>query len=176
MRATTVVCAGTLAVITLGAVVGSWRATLAGENEPGERLFVSGRVFKADGRTPAAKTRMMFYQADKNGIYGTRSGSPSEIARLRGSLVTGPEGQYEVWTIRPGAYPNGRTPAHIHYVITNHDGSVHHDALEFSDDPLVDTSKAAGAASGAAFAQMQTPVKDAKGVWRVQKDVLLKHE
>ena len=176
MKTAAVLCVIILALAALGTTLGSWRATLANENEPGERLFVSGRVFEADGHTPAAKIRMMFYQTDKNGIYGTRSGKPSEIARLRGSLVTGPEGQYEVWTIRPGAYPNGRTPAHIHYVITNHDGSVHHDALEFSDDPLVDTSKAAGAASGAAFAQMQTPVKDAKGVWRVQKDVQLKHE
>jgi protocatechuate 3,4-dioxygenase beta subunit len=37
--------------------------------------------------------------------------------RLRGWLKTGSDGRYEVDTIKPGVYPDGREHAHIHLTV-----------------------------------------------------------
>jgi protocatechuate 3,4-dioxygenase beta subunit len=91
-----------------------WRARLADEKETGERLTIRGRVLRTTGGAPAAGSSIMVYQTDAAGIYSSQSGRPIDVARLRGQFRTGPNGEFEIVTIRPGAYPGGGVPAHIH--------------------------------------------------------------
>ena len=86
-------------------------ATLSDPKEPGEPLLVTGRVFAADGTTPAAGVVLFVYHTDAKGHYNRWPGS---APRLKGWMKTGPDGRYEYRTIRPGAYPGGRTAAHVH--------------------------------------------------------------
>lgn len=91
-----------------------WRARVAGKNEPGDRLTIRGRVWKHPGGAPAAGAQILVYQTDANGIYSREKGHPRDTSRLRGRLVAGPNGEYEIVTVKPGHYPGGTVPAHIH--------------------------------------------------------------
>jgi protocatechuate 3,4-dioxygenase beta subunit len=95
---------------------GSARISLAGPDEPGERLIVSGRVVGPDGKTPIAGASLYVYQTGKDGIY-SRPVNDSRTPRLRANLQSDAEGRYEYGTIKPGSYPDTQNPAHIHYVV-----------------------------------------------------------
>jgi protocatechuate 3,4-dioxygenase beta subunit len=90
-----------------------WRVQIAGQDEPGESLIVTGRVFAPDGETPAAGVTVYAYNTDAEGYYGeNRAEYPP---RLYGWMKTGGDGRFELRTILPGTYPGMRVPAHIHF-------------------------------------------------------------
>jgi len=107
---------------------------IAGRDEPGIRLVVTGRVLRADGRTPVPQTRVGVYHTDASGIYGVHptrpSFPPTRDARLSGWLKTDAQGRFEIRTIRPGRYPVGKFPAHMHFIV----GSRGDYELRFEDD------------------------------------------
>ena len=109
---------------------------IAGPQEPGTRLIVTGRILQHDGRAPARGSRVGVYHTDASGVYGvhpTRSSfPPARDARLSGWVTTDTAGRFEIRTIRPAPYPQGRTPAHIHFIVGGN-GSYE---LRFADDPL----------------------------------------
>jgi protocatechuate 3,4-dioxygenase beta subunit len=86
--------------------------TIAAENEPGERMVMSGTIFQSDGVTPADGIVLYVYHTDATGYY-SKDDDPYN-PRLRGWLKTGPDGKYEIRTIKPAPYPHRTTPAHIH--------------------------------------------------------------
>lgn len=105
-------------------------AQLAGPNEAGERLVVSGTVLSADCRTPLANALVEVWQANSAGQYDTQT--PGNFTdkghfHLRGMLYTDAQGRYRIETVMPGRYPvppnlpgleqyAGITrPAHIHF-------------------------------------------------------------
>jgi protocatechuate 3,4-dioxygenase beta subunit len=91
----------------------SWRAQIAGEDEPGQRLIVAGAVLAPDGRTPAAGVTVYAYNTGTQGYYGeNRAEYPP---RLYGWMKTDAGGRFELRTILPGSYPGMRVPAHIHF-------------------------------------------------------------
>lgn len=109
---------------------------LAGPDEPGERLVVTGTVYSSDCRTPVPGALIEIWQANHAGLYDTdKPGNFTERGafRLRGLLQADKHGKYEIETIVPGRYPippglpglekyGGQTrPAHIHFRVT--DGS-----------------------------------------------------
>ena len=100
----------------------SWRTEIAGANEPGERLIMSGTVYEADGVTPAKDILLYLYHTNSSGIYPKNTpnnGRPSwRHGYLRSWLRTGADGRYEFQTIKPEPYPNGTEPAHIHVTIS----------------------------------------------------------
>jgi protocatechuate 3,4-dioxygenase, beta subunit len=112
-----------------------WEARLATPAASGARLVVEGRVYRPDGTTPAAGVIMYVYHTGPGGEYGRDAwGGPL----LRAWLRTDQQGRYRYETVRPGAYPGGRTPAHIHIQFWG--GSVppqYAADLYFDDDPLV---------------------------------------
>jgi len=67
---------------------------LGSPNEPGERLLVTGRVFKDDARTPAADALLYAYQTDITGDYPRRGGEtgngrhPTGIAAPRRTFTS----------------------------------------------------------------------------------------
>lgn len=108
---------------------------IAPAKEPGQPLIVHGRVFRSDGVTPAAGVVVFAYQTDRTGEYN-RAGAQGW--RLYGWAKSDNDGRFEFRTIRPGSYPNGRIPAHIHITI-DAPGLPRRwtDELQFLDDPLL---------------------------------------
>jgi len=86
--------------------------TVAGPDEPGERIVVSGTIYKPDRRTPAEGVVLYVYHTDATGYY-SKDDDPYN-PRLRGWMKTGADGKYEFRTIKPAPYPHRTTPAHIH--------------------------------------------------------------
>ena len=92
----------------------SSQVTLASKDEPGDRIILSGTIYKEDGVTPAAGVTLFLYQTDAGGYYH-RPKEDVFSPRLRGWLRTGKDGRYEIRTIRP--FPEvlaPEEPGHIH--------------------------------------------------------------
>jgi protocatechuate 3,4-dioxygenase beta subunit len=88
-------------------------AHITAPGEPGEPLVVAGQIFRPDGRTPAAGVTVYAYNTDAEGYYeANRTEYPP---RIYGWMKTDGEGRFELRTIRPGRYPDMRTPAHVHF-------------------------------------------------------------
>jgi catechol 1,2-dioxygenase len=127
-------------------------AKLAGPEEVGERLVVSGTVLSADCRTPIANALVEVWQANGAGLYDTQTpGNYTDKGRfhLRGMLYTDVQGRYRIETVMPGRYPvpsnlpgleqyGGITrPAHIHFRVME---SLHVPVtlqLYFAGDPHI---------------------------------------
>ena len=136
-----------------------FRTQLAGPDEPGDRLILTGTVFSSDCRTPLPGTLIEVWQANQSGLYDTnKPGNFTEASafHLRGMLYTDEKGQYEIETIVPGRYPvppnlpglekyAGLTrPAHIHFRIME---SLHVPVtaqLYFKGDPFLANDPWAG--------------------------------
>ena len=100
-----------LLFIPLAAYASPSRMKIAADDEPGQRLVITGHVFGADGKP--RRVQLYAYHTDAKGLYrpdGSFKGEP----RLRGTLLTAPDGSYEIDTIKPAPYPNRNIPAHIH--------------------------------------------------------------
>ena len=124
-------------------------ATLTPPDEPGDQLIISGIVRNTDGE-PVAGARVFVFQTDAGGYY-----SPSDVktrrmdeanSRLFGTMVTGADGRYEFFTVRPGGYPFPRKdipvsdplrfiPAHIHFEVSAAGLSMRRFQLVFEGDP-----------------------------------------
>lgn len=117
-----------------------WQLTLPGYNDKGRRLHISGTVYKADGKTPAAGTILYFYHTDQKGIYPAENekGWGQRHGYIRGWLKTNAKGQYSIKTLKPGAYPNRGAAAHIHCIVKEETYNEYYvgDFL-FEDDPLL---------------------------------------
>lgn len=97
-----------------------WRARIAGPNEPGERLQITGTVFQADSRKPSPGIIVYAYHTDAAGLY-SRGTPETEWSRrhglLRGWARTGADGRYSFETVKPAPYPGRRDPAHVHLTV-----------------------------------------------------------
>lgn len=107
---------------------------VAGPDEPGTRLFLSGTVLLADCVTPVPGAQIEVWQANDAGVY-----DPSPAFKLRGTLHTDANGLYAFGTIVPGAYLNGAQyrPKHIHYKITKPGFADLITQLYFEGDPYI---------------------------------------
>lgn len=115
-------------------------ATLAERTEPGSPLMISGTVYRGDGTTPYANLVLFFYQTDASGVYNKTDNS-FRSPRLRGWARTDDRGRYAIRTIKPGSYPRGRQPAHIHVTVRTPGSSPRWlDDFLFSDDPFLSAS------------------------------------
>jgi protocatechuate 3,4-dioxygenase beta subunit len=88
--------------------------SIAAANEPGAPLIVRGVIYKPDGVTPAPGVTVEIHHTDAEGWYHKASRN-REKPRLLGLLKTDAQGRFEFRTIKPGKYPEGRNPAHIHF-------------------------------------------------------------
>lgn len=115
--------------------------SIAGNDEPGERLVVKGLVVKPGSRTPASGVLLYAYHTNERGIYPKR-GNETGIHKWHGYLhswgKTNERGEFEIRSIRPAHYPNRTAPAHIHIVVKETDGTIYYvNDIMFSDDPVV---------------------------------------
>jgi protocatechuate 3,4-dioxygenase, beta subunit len=145
---------------------------IATDSEPGDRLEVSGQVFRPDGVTAAAGVTLYVYQTDAKGLYNTIPGSPP---RLRGWMTTDRDGRYGYRTIRPAPYPAGTIAAHIHTQLWGGGAATQwNEELLFEDDRLVDAAQRKQSEQAGRFAWVRRAVKGPDGILRCTQDIKLK--
>ncbi|HTQ87592.1 MAG TPA: hypothetical protein VMI93_15340 [Candidatus Solibacter sp.] len=153
----------------------TWRAEIAGADEPGERIVIAGRVFAPDGETPVAGIIVYGYHTDATGHY-TKSG-PSRPPRLQGWAKTDKEGRFEFRTIRPAAYPGRSIPAHVHFILW---GAGYPrqwvDELRFEGDPFVTSRMLADAAEAGKFGAVRPLQRGADGALHCAVNFRVQHE
>lgn len=124
--------------------------------EPGTPMVFTGQVRDVTG-TPIAGAELDIWQADGAGDYsGFAAGVPD--GNLRGVVVTGEDGRFEVRTMRPAPYqiptdgPTGKLiaaadwhawrPAHVHLIVRAEGHRPITTQLYFDDDKWLDSDVA----------------------------------
>jgi protocatechuate 3,4-dioxygenase, beta subunit len=153
----------------------SWKTVIPPENEPGEPLVISGKVFQPDGKTPAQGMVLWVYHTDRTGYYNEKD--DASHPRLKGWMKIGADGKYEFRTIRPGAYPHRTTPAHIHAHVYGPGYSER--SIEdywFKDDPRINDEELKKASEGTnhPFVVIVDLKRGSDGVWRGVRDIVIK--
>jgi protocatechuate 3,4-dioxygenase, beta subunit len=120
--------------------------TSLGWTEKGQKLLVTGTVYKLDGKTPAPNVIIYYWQTDNNGYYSPKQGIDEKAKRhghIRGWVKTDKKGKYSIYTIKPAPYPNDNIPAHIHTSIKepNIINEYYIDEFIFDDDKLLTGEK-----------------------------------
>jgi protocatechuate 3,4-dioxygenase beta subunit len=145
-------------------------ATITNGTEPGQPLVVRGIIYAADGRTPASGVRVNVYHTDTDGYY-TRPVSDPRRARLRGTLVTGADGRYELQTILPGHYPNANIERHIHVHLTPAGLPEHWvESFFFEGDPKLTPAQIEASRAAGAFHNIMQTKRDTSGVLQARRD------
>lgn len=156
---------------------------IAGKDEPGARLTVTGRTL--DGTKPVAGVSLYVFHTDAKGRYSLETADNrvgERNPRLHGALRTDAQGRYQYETTRPGSYDNGAS--HVHYVVNARGYQPLLVALQFEDDPIVVGMKKAGLSPLNSDAFKNGPCKarpdcvltqpvtrDAQGVSHVVRDI-----
>jgi protocatechuate 3,4-dioxygenase beta subunit len=120
--------------------------TSAGWTQKGQKLLITGTIFKLDGKTPAPNVILYYYHTDINGYYANKEGLDQRVVRhgyIRSWVKSDETGKYAIYTVRPAPYPNEDMPAHIHPSIKepNIDKEYYIDEFVFDDDRLLTTAK-----------------------------------
>ncbi len=120
--------------------------TSVGWSEIGQKLLLTGTVYKIDGKTPAGNVIIYYWQTDNNGYYSPIKEMDEKAKRhghIRGWIKTDKNGNYSIYTIKPSPYPNDNIPAHIHLSIKepNIDNEYYIDDFVFDDDKLLTVEK-----------------------------------
>jgi protocatechuate 3,4-dioxygenase beta subunit len=152
------------------------RTTIASASEPGERMELSGVLYRRDGKTPASGVVLYVYHTDATGLYSPapdQTGPSRRHGHLRGWMKTGADGRYAFSTIRPAPYPGRSIPAHVHPIVKEPDRNEYYlDEYRFDDDPLltVEERRRAENRGGSGVVHL---VKNAYGVWIGTRDFVL---
>lgn len=115
------------------------RTVVVPPGEPGDTLEVTGAVRDRDGN-PVAGALVYVYQTSVYGSYSSTGGNAADMGdalnpRLFGYMRTDADGKYSYRTIRPGRYPNGGPPPHIHVEVRAEGFRERITELMFSDEP-----------------------------------------
>ncbi|PNQ73155.1 intradiol ring-cleavage dioxygenase [Hanstruepera neustonica] len=110
--------------------------------QQGQKLLVTGTIYKQDGKTPAPNIILYYYHTDIYGKYPNSHNLDSRVARhgyMRGWVKTDNQGHYAIYTVRPASYPNTQIMAHIHPAIKEpqFEHPYYIDEWVFDDDPFL---------------------------------------
>jgi protocatechuate 3,4-dioxygenase beta subunit len=134
-------CEGCEAVFEYGDKTLNSLDTLPDFHLNGQKIKVTGTVYQPDGRTPAKDIIIYIYHTNQQGIYENKFGKTNWERRhgyIRGWVKTEANGRYTFYTLKPGTYPDGSEPAHIHITILEPDGKYYWlDSYHFEGDPLL---------------------------------------
>lgn len=148
----------------------TWRTKLSTDADRGERILITGTVYKPDAKTLAANTLIYLYHTDIYGIYG-RSGEHRH-GRHRGWMLTDARGRYEFESILPASYPNSTIARHIHMTLTTEDQKEDWvDSILFDGDRFL-TSRDREIRRGG-FDRVLKMVKGSDGISRGVRDIRL---
>lgn len=145
------------------------KGRIAPATEPGTPLVIHGRVFRADGTTPAPDLIVFAYHTDAAGHYDVPS-APPHSWRLRGWVKTDADGRFEFTTIRPAPYPNRHTAAHVHLTIEGQGVPRQFSGLTFEGDPLLTGAEREESSTAGRFGTVR-PVEARDGVQHVTLDI-----
>ncbi len=113
--------------------------TITTPDEPGKKIRVTGRITNESGQ-PVSNALIYVYQTDSKGWYaadaphvGGNSGDFRQ-ARLFGYVRSGPNGEFELHTVKPSGYPQSDLPAHIHVHVDADGYSPYVNEFLFDDD------------------------------------------
>lgn len=117
---------------------------LAGPDEPGTRLIISGQVRNLDCSEVIPNARIDVWHANDEGAYDNAG------YNLRGYTLSNSQGFYVFETILPGHYPNAGSfrPSHIHVKITPPGFDTLTTQLYFEGDEYIPGDAAASISSG----------------------------
>jgi protocatechuate 3,4-dioxygenase beta subunit len=150
--------------------------TIPGQNEHGEKLVITGTIFKEDGKTPYPNIILYAYHTDSEGYYskkGTETGVQKWHGRLHGWCMTDSNGYYEIRTIRPARYPDNSMPAHIHAAIKTDSGQMLWITdYVFKDDSLAD-DKYLSSLTNVGGTGVVDIKKTAENIWTGIRDIVL---
>jgi protocatechuate 3,4-dioxygenase beta subunit len=147
--------------------------TIAPESEPGERMEISGTLYRADGKTPAKDVVLFVYHTDAKGYYNAQD--DASHPRLRGWMQTGADGRYLFRSIKPAPYPHRTTPAHIHaHIYSSHISEHSIDDYWFAGDPFITKESLAKARANGSTPAILTLTRGADGVWKGTRDIRLR--
>jgi protocatechuate 3,4-dioxygenase beta subunit len=146
---------------------------IAGPDEPGERLVVTGRVM--DGTKPVPGVSVYAFHADQKGLYEPQGMNRGVDPRLFGAMRSDESGGYRYETVRPGYYGGSDNPSHVHYVVSAPGYRSRLVDLRFEDDPVIVARRKRGIADDDGFEPGKMVVRpverDARGVWHVTRDL-----
>lgn len=124
-----------------------------------QQILIHGKVFKADGKTPAPGIVIYAYHTNADGVYpmkGNETGWAQRHGYLRGWVKTDKHGAYQIYTTRPGSYPNSSNPQHIHFTIKEPGYSEYYiDDIYFTDDPLLPANPSRNARGGSGLVKLE---------------------
>ena len=149
----------------------SWKTVLSNESDKGEKMNISGTIYKADGKTPAPNVLIYIYHTDIEGYYGRKS-DKHKHGRYRGWMLTDKQGRYEFTTIKPAPYPENRFAAHIHTTLTSE--KFNEDWIDnylFEGDTLISARERADAGKKGGFNPILKLEKGANGIWNATRDI-----
>ncbi len=117
---------------------------LAGSNEPGTRMIISGSVHTLDCSQVIPNTTIDIWHANDAGQYDNSG------YNLRGVVKSNSQGFYMFETIKPGKYLNGNQyrPSHIHFKISPPGFPTLTTQLYFQGDSSIPSDAAASISSG----------------------------
>src|SRR5258705_9316636 len=137
------------------------RVAIATDREPGDRLVITGSV-RSTSCDSVRDAVLDIWHADARGDYD------NDGYHLRGTLATDASGRFELRTVVPGRYLNGRRyrPSHIHVKLRADGFPELTTQLYFEGDPYLD---------GDPFAvpSLVMPHTTSKGVRRAAFDFVL---
>lgn len=149
------------------------RMVIAGVREPGTRIVITGVVFSADGKTPAPDVQMDAYHTDDAGFYARPKNDP-RLARLKGALATGSDGEYTIETILPGHYGDVAVPPsrHIHvHVATPQFPQYWIESFLFDGDPRLTAEQRAASQGLGRFAPITRLAFSTGDVLHYRRDI-----
>ena len=153
--------------------------TIAQRDEPGDKLVITGTIYKADGRTPYPHVILYAYHTDSKGYYskkGTETGVQKWHGHLHGWCKTDDKGFYKIQTIRPARYPDNSMPAHIHAAIQTDNGQMFWITdYVFKDDNLVDKKYLSYLTNVGGTGVVEVN-KTSENSWFGMRDIILKNK
>ena len=157
-----------------------WQARIAGAEEPGRPLVLTGTVFETDGTTPAEGVLIYAYHTNSEGIYekkGDETGNGQRHGHLRSWVRTGKDGRYQFTTIQPAPYPSNGEPAHVHLSLTPPEQEEYYiSSTIFQGDPLISEQELQEAEKEGRFSRIIHLEEDEDGILYGNRDLLLKVE
>lgn len=151
---------------------------IAPDEEPGERIFLYGTMYQADGKTPASGILVYAYHTNVKGIYekkGDETGNGRRHGYLRGWMRTDEQGRYAMHSIKPAPYPNITGPAHVHFTLSGPEMEEYWIASTlFEGDSLIKEETLVGNEGKGFFSTIVRLEKNTDGVWVGRRDIRLK--
>lgn len=128
-------------------------ASIAGEDTPGTRVRISGKVLDFEKKSPIGGAVVDIWQAAPNGLYENQDENQPDYS-LRGRFRTDENGEFEIAALMPTAYPvptDGPVgklldvakrppmrPAHIHFIVTAPGYETLVTQIFVKGDPMID--------------------------------------